>query len=249
MAANRSLALVLRTVEVFETSLVVTLFTREQGKIAAMAKGGRRLKSPLQGGLDLLSVSDIVWLPKASESLVLLTEAASLERFACLRRDLAALYAGDDIAEQQTDLADLHDPHPRLFDAARITLRHLGEPDLRARRVLRFELACLRELGLMPALDECAHCGAPVDTTGEVAFGLATGGVLCASCRPGQPHVTTLSSTTLDAIRILASPGRAWRELSFGARGAGLGALRQTVGAVISHVLGHRPKTWPYLGV
>ncbi len=249
MAANRSLALVLRTVEVFETSLVVTLFTREQGKIAAMAKGGRRLKSPLQGGLDLLSVSDIVWLPKASESLVLLTEAASLERFACLRRDLAALYAGYYIAELLTDLTDLHDPHPRLFDAARITLRHLGEPDLRARRVLRFELACLRELGLMPALDECAHCGAPVDTTGEVAFGLATGGVLCASCRPGQPHVTTLSSTTLDAIRILASPGRAWRELSFGARGAGLGALRQTVGAVISHVLGHRPKTWPYLGV
>ena len=151
MAANRSLALVLRTVEVFETSLVVTLFTREQGKIAAMAKGGRRLKSPLQGGLDLLSVSDIVWLPKASESLVLLTEAASLECFACLRRDLAALYAGYYIAELLTDLTDLNDPHPRLFDAARITLRHLGEPDLRARRVLRFELACLRELGLMPA--------------------------------------------------------------------------------------------------
>ena len=249
MAANRSLALVLRTVEVFETSLVVTLFTREQGKIAALAKGGRRFKSPFQGGLDLLTVSDIVWLPKASESLVLLTEAASLERFACLHRDLASLYAGYYIAELLTDLTDYHDPHPRLFDAARITLRHLGEPELRARRVLRFELACLRELGLMPALDECAHCGAPVDTSGEVAFGLATGGVLCPSCRPGQPHVTTLSSTTLDAIRILASPGRAWRELSFGARGAGLGALRQTVGAVISHVLGHRPKTWPYLGV
>ncbi len=58
--ANRSLALVVRTVEVFETSLVVTLFTRELGKVAALAKGGRRLKSPSQGGLDLLSVSDIV---------------------------------------------------------------------------------------------------------------------------------------------------------------------------------------------
>ena len=79
MPANRSLALVVRTVEVFETSLVVTLFTRELGKVAALAKGGRRLKSPFQGGLDLLCVSDIVLLPKASESLDLLTEAASLE--------------------------------------------------------------------------------------------------------------------------------------------------------------------------
>ena len=37
--ANRTLALVLRTIEVFETSLVTTLFTRELGKVAALAKG------------------------------------------------------------------------------------------------------------------------------------------------------------------------------------------------------------------
>jgi recombinational DNA repair protein (RecF pathway) len=157
--ANRSLALVVRTVEVFETSLVVTLFTREMGKVAALAKGARRLKSSFQGGLDLLGVSDIVLFPKASEALDLLTEAAPVERFACLRRDLAALYAGYYIAELLTDLTDFHDPHPKLFDAARITLRHLGEAELRPRRILRFELACLRELGLMPALDQCAHCG------------------------------------------------------------------------------------------
>ena len=167
MPANRSLALVVRTVEVFETSLVVTLFTREMGKVAALAKGARRLKSSFQGGLDLLGVSDIVLFPKASEALDLLTEAAPLERFACLRRDLAALYAGYYIAELLTDLTDFHDPHPKLFDAARITLRHLGEAELRPRRILRFELACLRELGLMPALDQCAHCGEPVEHPGK----------------------------------------------------------------------------------
>lgn len=249
MPANRSMALVLRAVEVFETSLVVTLFTRELGKVSALAKGGRRLKSPFQGGLDLLGVSDIVLLPKASESLDLLTEAAPLERFACLRRDLAALYAGYYIAELLTDLTDHHDPHPRLFDAARITLRHLGDPELRSRRVLRFELACLRELGFMPALDQCSQCGAPVDAEGDVSFGPATGGVLCPSCRPGQPHVTTVSRTTLETIRVLASPGTAWRELPQEPKASGVGAARQAIGGVISHVLGHRPRVWPYLGV
>jgi DNA repair protein RecO (recombination protein O) len=247
--AKRSLALVVRTVEVFETSLVVTLLTREMGKVAALAKGGRRLRSSFQGGLDLLGVSDILLLPKASESLDLLTEAAPLERFACLRRDLAALYAGYYVAELLTDLTDYHDPHPRLFDAARITLRHLGDPELRDRRVLRFELACLRELGLMPALDQCAHCGAQVDTRGDVAFALATGGVICPSCRPGEPHVTMLDSGTLETIRVLASPGRAWREPTKEARGSSLQAARQTISAVISHLLGHRPRLWPYLGV
>ena len=195
MPAIRTLALVLRTVEVFETSLVATLFTRELGKVSVLAKGARRLKSPLQGGLDLLGVSDIVMFPKASEALDLLAEAAPVERFASLRRDLAALYAGYYIAELLTDLTDLHDPHPKLFDAARITLRHLGDAELRSRRILRFELACLRELGLMPSLDRCAQCGVDVEPQGGkwCRSGCRRVGCSVHACRPGQPHVVALS--------------------------------------------------------
>src|SRR5579864_7370441 len=123
--AARSLALVIRTVDILETSQVVTLFTREMGKVAALAKGARRLKSSFQAALDLLSVCDIVVLLKASEALDLVTEAALVERFESLRRDLAALYAGYYIAELLADLTDLHDPHPKLFDAAIVTLRHM----------------------------------------------------------------------------------------------------------------------------
>lgn len=247
MAAVRTLGLIVRSVDVFETSSVVTLFTRELGKVSALAKGARRLKSPLQGGLDLLGVSDIVLLHKASDTLDLVTEAAPVERFASLRRDLAALYAGYYIAEILSDLTDSHDSHPRLFDAATITLRHLGDSESRSRRLLRFELACLRELGLMPTLDACAHCGASVEGRGDAfAFGLATGGVLCPLCRPGQPHVATLSGRTLDAIRVLASPGGGWRDLD--ASPANLAPVRTTVGNLVSHQLGRRPRLLPYLG-
>lgn len=246
MAAIRSPAIVTRAVEVFETSLVVTLFTRELGKVSALAKGGRRLKSSFQGGLDLLGVSDIVLLPKSSEALDLLTEAAPVERFPCLRRDLAALYAGFYVAELLNDLTDHHDPHPKLFDAARITLRYLGDASLRARRVLRFELACLRELGLMPVLDHCAQCGVEVDVRDSAAFGLAIGGTLCPACAVGRPHVVTLSNQTIEAIDALASPGNAWREIELG--GNALSTVRRTTGDVISHVLGHRPRVWPLLG-
>lgn len=247
MPAVRSPALVLRTTEVFETSLVATLFTRELGKISGLAKGGRRLKGPFSGGLDLLGVSDIVVLHKASEALDLLTEAAPVERFTSLRQDLAAWYAGVYVAELLTELTDFHDPHPKLFDAAVVTLRHLGDVTLRDRRLVRFELACLRELGLMPALDACAHCGEAVDASGGAyAFGLATGGVLCPNCRPGQPHVATVSGRTLEALRVLAAPGSAWRGLD--PSPATLAPVRATLGAVVSHLLGRRPRLLPYLG-
>jgi DNA repair protein RecO (recombination protein O) len=79
-----------------------------------------------------------------------------------------------------------------------------------------------------------------------VAFGLATGGVLCAGCRPGQPHVATLSGRTLEVIRALASPGRVWREMELTA--SDLAPVRGTLGAVICHLLGRRPRLLPYLG-
>ncbi len=216
MPAIRTLALVLRTIEVFETSSVATLFTRDLGKVSVLAKGARRLKSPLQGGLDLLGVSDIVLLTKAGESLELLAEAAPVERFPSLRRDLAALYAGYYIAELLSDLTDLHDPHPKLFDAARITLRHLGDAELRSGRILRFELACLRELGVMPSLVQCAQCGRDVvPQGGKVSFGLSSGGVLCPGL-PARPAARRLlAGGDLQAIRVLASPGSHWRELNF----------------------------------
>jgi DNA repair protein RecO (recombination protein O) len=242
----RTQALVIRGVDVFETSRVLTLFSRDLGKVSALAKGARRLKSPFNSGLDLLSVCDIVLLHKASDALDLLTEAVLIERFDSLRHDLAALYAGYYVAELLNDLTDHHDPHPRLFDAASVTLRHLGDPAWRSRRLARFELACLRELGHMPALEECVHCGRPVEAAGNsVAFGLATGGVLCASCRPGQPHVATLSGRTLGSLRALASPGSSWRGVD--ATAAAFGPVRATLGAVVSHLLGRRPRMLPYV--
>ncbi|MDE2509068.1 MAG: DNA repair protein RecO [Planctomycetota bacterium] len=257
MPAVRTLALVLRSSEVFETSLVTTLFTRTLGKTSGLAKGARRAKSPMQGGLDLLGLSDIVLLHKASEGLDLVTEAAPVERFESLRRDLAAYFAGCYIAELLADLTDFHDPHPRLFDAAVVTLRSLGDEATRARRVLRFELACLRELGFGLELERCAHCGRDVETAmpaggleidaDMVAFGPGTGGLLCGECRVGQPGVFELRRGALAGLRSLASPGPSWRALD--ATPGAIQPLRDALDAVVAHALGHQARLARRLGV
>jgi len=247
LPAVRTLTLTLRASDVFETSTVATVLTRELGKVSGLAKGARRLKSPMQGGLDLLGVSDMVLLHKGTDALDLIIEATPVERFDALRSDLAALYSGYYIAELLADLTDFQDPHPRLFDAALVTLRHLGDPSLRTSRLFRFELACLRELGLMPSLDECAHCGREVVATGDsFAFGLATGGILCPACRPGQPHVATLSGFTLASLRTLSSPGSSWKHLELPP--ATSGTIRATLGAILSHAIGRKPRLLSYLG-
>ena len=141
MSSEKATALVLRTIDFSETSLVVTLFTREFGKIGALAKGARRLKNPFESALDVLTLCRIVFLHKSSEALDLVTEAKLLRRFRPTGRNLAGLYAGYYVAELLGDLTDENDPHPELFDLADETLAALAAGEVVHRRIARFELA------------------------------------------------------------------------------------------------------------
>src|SRR5713226_3230372 len=126
---EKATALVLRTTDWSETSRIATLWTREFGKVRALAKGGRRLKSNFESALDLLTVCSIVLLRKSSGGLDLLTEAQVVRRFPRLGKDLPALYAAYYVAELLADLTEENDPHPSLFDEALGTLDALGGPD------------------------------------------------------------------------------------------------------------------------
>jgi DNA repair protein RecO (recombination protein O) len=248
MASEKASAIVLRTVEFSETSLVVTLFTREFGKIGALAKGARRLKGPFESALDLLALCRIVFLHKSSDALDLLTEAKLLRRFRPAGRELAGLYAGYYVAELLGELTDEDDPHPELFDLADETLAALAAGERVAQWMMRFELGALRLLGHMPSLDACVECGAAVAAAGRVAFGLLDGGVLCPKCRGGKKQVVTLSGGVLRTMGQLAdSDSMAWRRLEIDARS--LGELRGMLNHYFMHLLGHKPKMYAYLGL
>jgi DNA repair protein RecO (recombination protein O) len=245
MSTEKAQALVIRTTDYSETSRIVTLWTRELGKVRALAKGGRRLRSNFECALDLLTVCDIVFIRKSSATLDLLTEARLHERFEPLRRDLAALYGGYYVGELLGDWSQDYDAHPVLFDAAIATLRDLGKPDvLKGPCVAHFELVLLRELGYGPALEACADCGVAIEGR-SVAFSAAGGGVLCRRCQAGQRDRRALGTATWQALGRLAEAGEAWREVSDPAVRRD---VRQLLDQYITYGLGRRPRLLPFLG-
>jgi DNA repair protein RecO (recombination protein O) len=246
MAAEKALALVLRTTDWSESSRIATLWTREFGKVRALAKGGRRLKSNFENALDLLTVCSIVFLRKSADSLNLLTEAQVVLRFPRLRQDLAALYAAYYVAELLADWTEDYDPHPGLFDEALATLGELGAPNgtETGPRIMRFEMVLLRELGYSPSLDVCAVCGATV-AEGNLAFSAAAGGVLCPRCQPGHREQRPLSQSAWQALRAFAAAGDEW----LGIQDASVRAeVRRVLGQYVTYLLGRRPRLLPYLG-
>jgi DNA repair protein RecO (recombination protein O) len=246
MPAEKTDAIVIRTVDWSETSLVLTLFTRDFGKVRGLAKGGRRLKGPFESALDLLGLCRIVFLRKSSDALDLVTEAKLVRRFRPAGRNLSSLYAGYYVAELLDGLTDDYDPHRELFELADETLQALSAGEPVARRTLRFELGALRVLGHLPSLDQCVECGAEVPPTGRVAFGQLDGGVLCPRCREGKQQVAMVSGGTLQVLTQMAQPGgQIWRRMEIDP--GSLGEVRGLMNRYLCNLLGRKPRLHEYL--
>jgi DNA repair protein RecO (recombination protein O) len=246
-APEKATGLVLRVIDFSETSAIVTLFTREFGKISGMAKGARRPKGPFEHALDLLAQCRIVFLRKSSGALDLLTEAKLERWFRPRGRDLASLYAGYYVAELLVELTHDYDPHPQLFDAAVHTLAELNEGGPVDAVVLRFELLALRFLGHLPSFAECAECGSAIARSGRVSFGLLAGGVLCEKCRVGKRKLVSVSGAVVETLaRFAETDGDAGPapELPGGVRGE----LRGVLNNYLAHLVGRRLKMHEYLG-
>jgi len=247
MPAEKATAIVLRTVEFSESSLVATLFTREFGKIGALAKGGRRLKGPFESALDLLALCRIVFLRKSSDALDLLTEAKLLRRFRLAGREMLNLYAGYYVAELLRELTDEYDPHPELFDLADQTLEALAAGEPVPRRLVRFEFGTLRLLGHMPSLEQCVECARPVEARGRVAFAPLDGGTVCSRCRPGKQQVISIGAGAMKTMRVLADPeNRSWERIEIDPRT--LGETRGVLNQYLTHLLGKKPRMHEHLG-
>ena len=246
MEIEKGIGIVLRTIEFSETSLVVTIFTREYGKIGAIAKGARRLKGPFESALDLLAVCRIVFLRKSFETLDILTEAKLVRRFRPAANNLSGLYAAYYVIELLDGLTEQYQPQADLFDLADETLTGLAAGEQAGRRVLRFELGALRILGHVPLLDCCVECGCDVAMKGRVCFGHIDGGVLCETCRVGKQHVATVDAGALRTMEKLAQAKSViWQRIEIGPKIQG--QIRGLMNHYISHLMGRKPRMQAWL--
>jgi len=252
MPAEKTTAIVLKVVDFSESSCVVTLYTRDFGKISAMAKGARRLRSPFDGAIDLMAICRIVFLRKSVDSLDLLTEARLVRRFRCASTDLSRLYAGMYVIELVSTLTDHADPQPELFDHVVRTIEAIDGPSTIGTSpalLFRFELTLLSMLGHLPALYECVDCGRPIDEVDcvrpRIAFGLQAGGVYCESCRGGKRNVVGLNRKTLQLMRELVVEDRSVESIEWDA--ASRGELRGLLDQYLADLIGFRPRMQSWL--
>ncbi len=153
-------AYVLHRYDWSESSLILELFTRDEGRVVAAAKGAKRPSSQWRGVLLPFQRLNVVLgrrrtaaAQDADASDILPLRSAEWAGGAALPRE-AALLAGFYLNELLLKLLARHDPHPALFDAYALTVPALGAGDdaVLEAALRAFELLLLREVGLLPDL-------------------------------------------------------------------------------------------------
>jgi len=232
--------IVLRVVDTGESDRVVTLLTRERGKVAAFARGARASRRRFGGSLEPFTLLAAEVRERPGAELLGLDQVSPIDAFGGIRGDLARIACASYAAELARELVRDHEPHEDLFDALAEYLGRLAGAPARPAALRAFELAALRAAGLAPRLDACARCGGPLAPDRPARFDPGQGGALCAACGPSAaPGGPSLSRAATEALARLAEGGLAAAETEPLAPPLGREA-RDALSAFVEHHLGRR---------
>jgi DNA repair protein RecO (recombination protein O) len=203
----RTEGIVLQAWDLGEHDRLVTLYTREQGRLGAVARGARRLRSRFAGALELFTWGDAVGFEHAGRALVRLDHFDIRQPFRRLREDLDRFGQGARMIEAMVRLTPERDAQPLCFALLLRGLRALDAGAAPARVQLAFALRLLDLLGHRPRLDRCGRCGCQVGTQG-LAFDAAEGSVVCGRCRAGDPRLDPPVAAALRGLQAASWEGR-----------------------------------------
>jgi DNA repair protein RecO (recombination protein O) len=154
MPARVSESYVLRTYPFREADLIVSFFTRDQGKLRGVARRARKPKSTFGSGLERLSLINLSYSQKETRELVNLNSCDLLQSQFDLLSDFDASVALDYIAEVSEHLLPPHEPNERFFRllATVLSYMHTRAPGAVWTAVTYFSLWATRLSGFLPDL-------------------------------------------------------------------------------------------------
>lgn len=144
-------AIIFKTVDYQESSKIVTMFTREHGKIALMVRGAKKPKSKFSGLIEIGNLLDVIYYYKSSRSVQILSEASYLEKLINLRIDFEKMATTTSAIELISQLLHENEVNKPLFDFTKKMLHWLDQTDIHPPLIfpyLQIRLASLVGIGL-----------------------------------------------------------------------------------------------------
>jgi len=198
-------AVILKTMKYRETSKIVTLYTRQFGKMSAIAKGARGMKSKFGAALEPMSYVSVVLYKKENRALQYITESEIAKPFRNLSNQIERMSVGMSIVELMNMVMHDEEENPLIF---RLLVETLNAVDSATRNTgnlfFFFEVQLASLLGFKPNFDRCAVCDEVLAFEAasgfSISFDLSQGGGICSSCASNHDVGTKIS---LQAFKVM----------------------------------------------
>lgn len=179
MPTYREEGIVIRKKDFGEADKILTLYTRDRGRLTAFAPGARKVTSRKASATELFTHG--IYFFSEGKNMDVITESEVLNSFYPLRDDLQKAALAFYLAELLDFLlpeGQSNYPIYRLFlESVSLLSRAKRRHELWVRA---FEIKALSQLGYGPELFQCAHCTAPLSA--EKYFQAHLGGMVCRDC-------------------------------------------------------------------
>jgi len=191
-------AVVLRHSDWGEADRLLVMFTRELGKVRAIAKGVRKLRSRKAGHLEPFTRSNL--LLARGRDLLIVTQAEAINTHMALGENLTLVAYANYIVELLDRFTYEEGENRALYRLLCETLERLTRQLDPSIAVRYYEIRLLDLLGFRPQLFKCAQCGAEILPQDQY-FSAEQGGVLCPECGKGVPGARAVSTSALKYLR------------------------------------------------
>jgi DNA repair protein RecO (recombination protein O) len=192
-------AVVLRHSNYGEADRLLTVYTREQGKMRILAKGARKIASRKAGHIEPFTHVRLQ-LAKGRDTF-LVTQADTVDAYLPLREDLILTSQAAYVMELLDRFTYENDTENastfRLLTDTLARLASKADPWLVTRY---YEMRLLDYMGFRPQLFECANCGSEIKAEDQY-FSFSAGGIICPRCGQGLPNLRNISVETLKYLR------------------------------------------------
>ena len=172
-------ALILRKMPFRDSDLILSLFTRDVGRVSGLARSAKNSTKRFGGRLEPF-VHISVSLKEGRGGMKIVEDVETVRAFSSFMDNIELFTWGSFLLEYADALLPQETPNEELFDLLINTLVELDSKKSVLPHVLAFQLDALSISGYAPNLESCVDCGA--DIKGESYFSIKRGGAVCDGC-------------------------------------------------------------------
>lgn len=194
----RAEGVILRHSDFGEADRLLTIYTRETGKLRAIAKGVRKARSRKAGHVE--PFTHVSLQLARGRDLFILTQAEAVDVYANLREDLVLLGTASYVIELIDRSTTDEEENRSIYNLLVRTLARLDRGDNPNLVTRYFEMRLLDYLGFRPQLQVCTQCEAEIKAEDQF-FSAMRGGVICPKCGHRDPSVRPISMQALKYLR------------------------------------------------